>query len=161
MRMILMKSQTSQMIQSVRPEIQMKKIKPRTELHGLLLVDKPTGMTSHDVVSRIRRLAETKEVGHTGTLDPLASGLMVVLLGEATKLSSIVTEGDKAYEVQVQLGIETDTLDITGQILRQNPVSVDQDQVVRCASSLIGEIQLPIPLYSAKKIDGLKLYEYA
>lgn len=138
-----------------------KQPKSRTSLHGLLLVDKPSGMTSHDVVSRVRRLAGTKEVGHSGTLDPLASGLMVVLLGEATKLSSIVTEGDKAYEVQVQLGIETDTLDITGQVEKTNPVTVKKDDVVAKALSLLGEMQLPIPLYSAKKIDGKKLYEYA
>lgn len=135
--------------------------KPRTSLHGLLLVDKPSGMTSHDVVSRVRRIAGTKEVGHSGTLDPLASGLMVVLLGEATKLSSIVTEGDKAYEVQVQLGVETDTLDITGQIEKTNPVNLKKDQVIAQALNLLGEMQLPIPLYSAKKIDGKKLYEYA
>lgn len=135
--------------------------KPRTSLHGLLLVDKPSGMTSHDVVSRVRRLAGTKEVGHSGTLDPLASGLMVVLLGEATKLSSIVTEGDKAYEVQVQLGIETDTLDITGQVEKTTPVTVKKDEVIAKALALLGEMQLPIPLFSAKKIDGKKLYEYA
>ncbi|AZZ38351.1 tRNA pseudouridine(55) synthase TruB [Bdellovibrio sp. qaytius] len=130
-------------------------------MHGLLLVDKPSGMTSHDVVSRVRRLANTKEVGHSGTLDPLASGLMVVLIGEATKLSSIVTEGDKAYEVQLQLGIETDTLDITGQVEKTTPVNLKKDDVVAAALKLMGEMQLPIPLYSAKKIDGKKLYEYA
>lgn len=140
---------------------QSKQPKPRTSLHGLLLVDKPSGMTSHDVVSRVRRLAGTKEVGHSGTLDPLASGLMVVLLGEATKLSSIVTEGDKAYEVQVQLGIETDTLDVTGQVEKTTPVTVKKDEVIAKALALLGEMQLPIPLFSAKKIDGKKLYEYA
>ncbi|MES2801080.1 MAG: tRNA pseudouridine(55) synthase TruB [Bdellovibrionota bacterium] len=135
--------------------------KPRTNLHGLLLVDKPSGMTSHDVVARVRRLANTKEVGHSGTLDPLASGLMVVLIGEATKLSSIVTEGDKAYEVQLQLGIETDTLDITGQVEKTNLVTVKKQDVIAQALKLMGEMQLPIPLFSAKKIDGKKLYEYA
>lgn len=135
--------------------------KPRTHLHGLLLVDKPSGVTSHDVVSRVRRLAQTKEVGHSGTLDPLASGLMVVLLGEATKLSSIVTEGDKAYEVQVLLGVETDTLDITGVIEKQSQVTCLKAQVVGAALALKGEMSLPIPLYSAKKIEGQKLYEYA
>ena len=138
-----------------------KQPKPRTSLHGLLLVDKPSGMTSHDVVSRVRRLANTKEVGHSGTLDPLASGLMVVLIGEATKLSSIVTEGDKAYEVQLQLGIETDTLDITGQVEKTTPVNLKKDEVIAKALKLMGEMQLPIPLFSAKKIDGKKLYEYA
>lgn len=139
----------------------MKMSKPRTSLHGLLLVDKPSGMTSHDVISRVRRLANTKEVGHSGTLDPLASGLMVVLIGEATKLSSIVTEGDKAYEVQLQLGIETDTLDITGTVEKTNPVNLKKEDVIAAGLNLIGEMQLPIPLFSAKKIDGKKLYEYA
>lgn len=138
-----------------------KPTKLRTNLHGLLLVDKPSGMTSHDVVSKVRRLAGTKEVGHSGTLDPLASGLMVVLVGEATKLSSIVTEGDKAYEVQLQLGIETDTLDITGQIEKTSQVSVKKDEVIAKALTLAGVLNLPIPLFSAKKIDGKKLYEYA
>jgi len=138
-----------------------KQLKARTHLHGLLLIDKPTGLTSHDVVSRIRRLAGTKEVGHSGTLDPLASGLMVVLLGEATKLSSIVTEGNKAYEVEVCLGIETDTLDITGTIVKTSNVSVSPAEVIAAALNLKGEWSLPIPLFSAKKIDGLKLYEYA
>lgn len=135
--------------------------KKRTDYHGLLLIDKPSGLTSHDVVSRVRRLASTKEVGHSGTLDPLASGLMVVLLGEATKLSSIVTEGDKGYIVELQLGIETDTLDSTGEVLSKKPVSVSEDHVLDVALKLKGTLSLPIPLYSAKKIDGQKLYEYA
>ena len=88
-------------------------------MNGLLLINKPTGLTSHDVVSRVRRILKTKEVGHSGTLDPLATGLMVLLIGEATKLSSYVTEGDKSYEVGIQFGITTDTLDITGQILSE------------------------------------------
>jgi len=136
-------------------------IKARTNLHGLLLVDKSSGMTSHDVVSRIRKIAKTKEVGHTGTLDPLASGLMVVLLGEATKLSSIVTEGDKSYLVELCLGIETDTLDITGQIIKQSSVNLAPESVIDTALTLSGDFVLPVPLYSAKKIDGRKLYEYA
>jgi len=135
--------------------------KARTNLHGLLLVDKSSGMTSHDVVSRVRKIAKTKEVGHTGTLDPLASGLMVVLIGEATKLSSIVTDGDKSYLVELCLGIETDTLDITGQIVKQIPVDLDSQFVIDTALALSGELELPVPLYSAKKIDGRKLYEYA
>lgn len=135
--------------------------KVRTSLHGLLLVDKPSGMTSHDVVSRVRRIAGTKEVGHSGTLDPLASGLMVVLIGEATKLSSIVTEGDKAYEVQIQLGLETDTLDVTGQVEKTFHVHCKKEEVIAKALALKGQLQLPIPIFSAKKIDGKKLYEYA
>lgn len=130
-------------------------------MHGLLLVDKPSGLTSHDVVARVRRLFGTREVGHSGTLDPLASGLMVLLIGEATKLSQYVTEGDKAYQVEFKLGVTTDTLDITGQVESEKEVTCSAEQVRTAALGLTGEIQLPIPMYSAKKIDGKKLYEFA
>lgn len=130
-------------------------------MNGLLLINKPTGLTSHDVVSRVRRILKTKEVGHSGTLDPLATGLMVLLIGEATKLSSFVTEGNKSYEVGVKLGVSTDTLDITGQVLSEKQVTQNSSQILEMALSLIGEMNLPIPMYSAKKLDGKKLYEYA
>ena len=130
-------------------------------MNGLLLVNKPSGMTSHDVVSRVRRILQTKEVGHSGTLDPLASGLMVLLIGEATKLSAFITDGDKAYQVGFRLGYTTDTLDTTGQVLTESPVLSTLDQVQEVALKSSGELELPIPLYSAKKIEGKKLYEYA
>jgi tRNA pseudouridine55 synthase len=130
-------------------------------MHGLLLVDKPQGLTSHDVVARVRRLFGTREVGHSGTLDPLASGLMVLLIGEATKLSQYVTEGNKSYQVGFKLGFTTDTLDTTGTIQTENKVDVSEDQIRNKALSLLGELSLPIPIFSAKKIDGKKLYEYA
>ena len=130
-------------------------------MNGLLLVNKPSGMTSHDVVSRVRRLLNTKEVGHSGTLDPLATGLMVLLIGEATKLSSFVTEGDKSYTVGVKLGTVTDTLDITGQVLEEKKVSATPQEVLNAALKLSGEFNLEVPMYSAKKVDGKKLYEYA
>lgn len=130
-------------------------------MSGLLLVDKPTGMTSHDVVAQARKILQTREVGHSGTLDPMASGLMVLLIGEATKLSSYVTDGDKTYIVQFKLGIETDTLDSTGEILKTTPVTVNHHEVLKAAQELQGEVKLPIPMYSAKKIDGKKMYEYA
>lgn len=130
-------------------------------MNGLLLVNKPVGLTSHDVVSRVRRIMQTKEVGHSGTLDPLASGLMVLLIGEATKLSSFVTDGDKSYQVGLKLGVTTDTLDITGEVLTEKPVSCTDLQIIDEALKLQGELNLPIPMYSAKKIDGKKLYEYA
>ena len=129
--------------------------------HGLLLVNKPSGCTSHDVVSQARKIFKTKEVGHSGTLDPLASGLMVLLIGEATKLSSYITEGDKAYQVEIQLGIQTDTLDTTGTVIQELPIHVSEAEIIKKALSLTGELSLPIPIYSAKKIDGKKLYEYA
>ena len=130
-------------------------------MNGLLLINKPTGLTSHDVVSRVRRILNTKEVGHSGTLDPMATGLMVLLIGEATKLSSYVTEGDKSYEVGVKLGVTTDTLDITGQVLTEKQVLNSDFEIDNTAMQLAGEFQLPIPMFSAKKIDGKKLYEYA
>ncbi len=130
-------------------------------MNGLLLVNKPSGMTSHDVVSVVRRALNTREVGHSGTLDPMASGLMVLLIGEATKLSSYVTEGNKSYEVGLKLGVTTDTLDMTGQILTEKQVTCSEAEVAKSALALVGEMSLPIPIFSAKKIDGKKLYEYA
>ncbi len=130
-------------------------------MNGLLLVNKPSGLTSHDVVARVRRILGTKEVGHSGTLDPLASGLMVLLIGEATKLSAYVTEGDKSYQVSLKLGVTTDTLDSTGKVLSEKPVTTAPDEVTKTALSLAGDFNLPIPMFSAKKVDGKKLYEYA
>ena len=126
-----------------------------------MLVDKSPGMTSHDIVAQTRRIFQTKEVGHSGTLDPMASGLMVLLLGEATKLSNYITDGDKAYVVDVRFGIETDTLDTTGTILQEKPVSKSHEEIQKIAFDFSGEFELPIPMYSAKKIDGKKMYEYA
>ncbi len=133
----------------------------KSTLNGLLLVDKPTGITSHDVVAQARKILQTREVGHSGTLDPLATGLMILLIGEATKLSSYVTDGDKTYRVRFKLGIETDTLDSTGEILKTTAVSASVSDVQKLALKISGEISLPVPMYSAKKIDGKKLYEYA
>ena len=130
-------------------------------IHGLLLVQKPSGVTSHDVVSRVRRHLGIKEVGHAGTLDPLAEGLMVLLLGEATKLSSYVLEQDKQYIVTLKLGIVTDTLDITGKITNLNPVTNNNDELIKSALNLNGEFLWEVPLYSATKVSGQKLYEQA
>ncbi len=130
-------------------------------MNGLLLVNKDAGMTSHDVVARVRRLLNTREVGHSGTLDPMATGLMVLLIGEGTKLSSFVTEGDKSYNVGFRLGVTTDTLDTTGTVLTEKQVLNSDEEVSATALALTGEFQLPIPMFSAKKIDGKKLYEYA
>lgn len=129
--------------------------------HGLVLVRKPSGMTSHDVVSRLRRILGTKSVGHAGTLDPMAEGLMVALVGEATKLSQYILEGDKAYQLKARLGLDTDTLDITGQTLKTSPVNVTLEQVRDTGLSLQGEMSLKVPIYSAIKIQGQKLYDYA
>lgn len=131
------------------------------ELHGLLPIDKPQGVTSHDVVARVRRLIGQKSVGHTGTLDPLASGLMVLVLGEATKLSNYILDGDKGYEVGFRLGVETDTYDITGQVLSEKPVTSSSEEVNAQVFSLHGSFNWQVPVYSAKKVEGEKLYEKA
>lgn len=130
-------------------------------LNGLLLVNKPSGITSHDVVGRTRRALNMRDVGHTGTLDPLASGLMVILLGEGTKLSDYILNGDKSYRVKVKLGIKTDSLDITGRILSQDDVALDSNVIVAAATQLQGKFNWPVPLFSATKVDGKKLYEFA
>lgn len=129
--------------------------------HGVLLIDKPSGITSHDVVSKIRRKFSQKAVGHAGTLDPLASGLLILLLGEATKLSDYLLNNDKGYDVDVLFGIETDTLDITGETLKETVVDVNPEHANQMALSLSGALMLDVPKYSAVKKDGKKLYDYA
>ncbi len=129
--------------------------------HGLLLIDKPSGCTSHDVVARARKCLGQKDIGHTGTLDPLASGLMVLVLGEATKLSDYLTAEDKAYVADLRLGVTTDTLDRTGKILCEQVIDLSEDVITKAAKSLQGEFNWPIPMFSAKKVDGEKLYEKA
>lgn len=130
-------------------------------LHGLLLVDKPSGITSHDVVAKARHCLGMKAVGHAGTLDPLATGLIVLLLGEATKLSDYVLNADKSYEVKVRLGLITDSLDITGRVLERRAVNVLEETLKRAIWDAQGELSLPVPAYSAVKVGGKKLYELA
>lgn len=132
-----------------------------TQFHGLLLVDKPSGISSHDVVARLRRILGTKAVGHSGTLDPMASGLMACLINEGTKLSQYILEGDKGYRVRAQLGVRTDTLDTTGEILEQKSVDVSRERILEEALKIQGEMELEVPIYSAIKVQGKKLYEYA
>lgn len=128
---------------------------------GLLLVDKPTGMTSHDVVASVRRIASQKQVGHAGTLDPLATGLMVVLLGEATKLSDFLLNGDKSYKVRLHLGVKSDTGDRDGTILDRKVVDLTKEKIEAAVNSLAGEFMWPVPIYSAMKVQGEKLYDKA
>ncbi len=129
--------------------------------HGLLLVDKPKGITSHDVVARVRRIGQIKEVGHAGTLDPLATGLLVLLVGEATKLSSYLLNADKSYFVKGRLGIITDTLDITGTIQKQQSIESTVSQISDAVLSAQGKLILPVPVYSAVKTSGMKLCDKA
>lgn len=129
--------------------------------HGLLLIDKISGISSHDVVARARRILGTRAIGHSGTLDPMASGLMVLLMNEATKLSHYILEQDKEYIVRAQLGVITDTLDVTGEILERRSVDVSSQKLEQAALSLRGDFEWNVPMYSAAKVDGKKLYEYA
>lgn len=128
---------------------------------GILLVDKPSKMTSHDVVSKIRKIYGTRKVGHTGTLDPMATGLLCVLVGTAVKASSFITEADKQYTAEMKLGILTDTADTTGKILFSSDSIPSGDAVISAAKSFIGEYMQVPPMYSAIKVDGKKLYELA
>ena len=128
---------------------------------GLLLVDKPPGITSHDVVSRLRDATGIARVGHAGTLDPFATGLLVVLLGRATRLSQFFVGMDKAYWLRLRLGEASDTLDVTGTVVQRRPVCVTASQLVSAADSFLGEItQLP-PMFSAVRVGGQKLYRIA
>lgn len=129
---------------------------------GLLLVDKPQGVTSHDVVAKARKIFKRKDIGHAGTLDPLATGLLVLLVGQATKLSDFILNGDKKYRAKFVLGKVTDTDDITGSVISQtDDFEVTESQVKEVMLSLSGYLELPVPIYSAIKVKGKKLYEKA
>ncbi|MDP3130151.1 MAG: tRNA pseudouridine(55) synthase TruB [Bacillota bacterium] len=131
-------------------------------MDGILLVDKPRGMTSHDVVFKVRKTLSEPRIGHTGTLDPMASGLLVLCLGKATKLVRYLTEHDKVYEATIQVGIATDTDDITGATIATRPVeTLDAARVDAVLASFLGTSEQMPPAYAAIKVDGRKLYEYA
>ena len=130
--------------------------------HGLLLIDKDAGMTSHDAVQRVRRILRQKRVGHTGTLDPDATGLLVLTLGKATRLTRFFIQAPKVYEGSVRLGISTDTYDASGEVVAQRPVEgVDPARVGAAMAELEGTYQQTPPPYCAKKIGGVKYYELA
>ena len=128
---------------------------------GLLLVNKPEGMTSFGVVSRIKRLTGEKRVGHTGTLDPMATGVLPILIGRATALSSYLLNADKGYKARVLLGTVTDTEDITGTVTQSSQVKCDNSQICETLEKFIGKQQQIPPMYSALKKDGVRLYELA
>ncbi len=131
------------------------------EISGVLLIDKPAGITSHDVVGRIRKLYNTKKVGHTGTLDPLATGLLVVLVGRAAKAAEYLVSDNKRYTAGMKLGLTTDTEDITGIILSESDKKVSEDEVRAAVNSFVGDTMQTPPMYSALKIDGQKLVDLA
>lgn len=130
-------------------------------MFGILNVYKPKGMTSHDVVSFVRRKLHMKRVGHTGTLDPMAEGVLPILIGKATKLSDMIMADEKRYLARVRLGIVTDTDDVSGVTLETKEVSVDEEEILKAVDSFIGEIDQIPPMYSAIKVNGQKLYQLA
>jgi tRNA pseudouridine55 synthase len=128
---------------------------------GVLVIDKPVGMTSHDVVQVVRRGTGIRRVGHTGTLDPRASGVLVVLVGPAVRLSEYVSASDKRYQAIVRLGESTDTFDADGEVTRRSPVEITQEQIEEALTQFEGTVEQVPPAYSAKKINGERAYELA
>ena len=128
---------------------------------GLLLLNKPEGITSFSAVSAIKRLAGEKRVGHTGTLDPMATGVLPILIGRATVLSGLMLDADKKYIATVKLGVTTDTDDITGEILSQSEVDVTEQQLKEALIHFTGKLSQKPPIYSAIKKDGVRLYKLA
>jgi len=134
-------------------------------MNGVLVIDKSSGMTSHDVVARARHILHERRIGHTGTLDPFATGVLVIMLGKATRLSQFLTGVDKEYEAIIRLGYSTDTGDRTGKPLSGPPPAQvrnwTEEEIEAALQSLRGDIDQIPPMYSAKKVEGKKLYELA
>ena len=135
-------------------------------MNGILIINKPRGITSHDVVNIVRRAYKTKKVGHVGTLDPIASGVLVVCVNQATKLAPYLESDDKVYECEVLVGKATDTYDITGTVTEEveeeeEVFNLTTDEVDKCLLKFKGELEQYPPIYSAIKVNGKKLYQYA
>ena len=131
-------------------------------MNGVINIYKNTGMTSFDVVAMVRRVAKMKKVGHTGTLDPAASGVLPVCLGKATKIIDYIMENKKVYRVNLKLGMVTDTYDLEGEVLREEAAShITKDEILNCINSFVGTIDQVPPMYSALKQNGVRLYELA
>ena len=131
-------------------------------INGFVVIDKPAGITSHDVVSRVRRILGTRKVGHTGTLDPFATGVLPVAVNDGTKVIPFLDEGSKCYEALLRLGVTTDTLDMTGTILSElDPSGITREQFIDCLSDFTGSLSQTPPMYSAIKQNGQPLYKLA
>ena len=131
------------------------------DFQGIIVIHKEKGFTSHDVVAKLRGILHMKKIGHTGTLDPDATGVLPVALGKGTKLVDLLTDKEKTYEAVLHLGIDTDTQDMSGTVLEERPVNVTEEEVRKVLKSFVGEqLQVP-PMYSALKVNGKKLYELA
>lgn len=130
-------------------------------LNGIIIIHKEAGFTSHDVVAKMRGICGQKKIGHTGTLDPEATGVLPVCLGSGTKLCDMLTEKDKEYVAELRLGVATDTQDMTGQVLFEKAVEAGEEEVRRTILGFAGDYQQVPPMYSALKVNGRKLYELA
>ncbi len=130
-------------------------------MNGFLVVDKPPGLTSHDVVLKVRRLFKVKKVGHCGTLDPMATGVLVLGLGKGTKLSRFLHLDPKEYQGEITLGVTTDTLDATGRVVEERPVEVSEEKIKETLEEFEGEITQIPPMTSAIKVNGVPLYVLA
>lgn len=130
-------------------------------MEGIVLINKDKNKTSRDIVNELTHIFGTKKIGHTGTLDPIATGVLVVCIGKYTKLVNTLVSLEKEYIATIKLGIKTDTLDITGNVLEKRKCVVEKEKLKNELKSLIGEVKQTVPIYSAKKVNGKKLYEYA
>ena len=127
----------------------------------VIVINKEINKTSRDIVNELNKVLGTKKIGHTGTLDPIAKGVLVICVGKYTKLVNSLTSLNKEYIATIKLGIKTDTLDITGNIIEEKEFNVDKEKVINTLNSFLGESIQEVPAYSAVKINGKKLYEYA
>lgn len=133
----------------------------KSENNGILIIDKEAGFTSRDVINALGKAFHTKKIGHTGTLDPLATGVLVVCLNKATKIAEVLTSLEKEYIAHFKFGLLTDTLDVTGKVLREENTEFSKEQINEVLKTMLGEYMQEVPLYSAVKVKGKKLYEYA
>jgi len=137
-------------------------LKPVKEIEGVLLVDKPSGMTSHDVVYRLRRKLQIQRIGHAGTLDPMATGLLVMLIGKATRISQYLISVDKVYEGEITLGSTTNSQDAEGEVMESRPVPpLTEEQLRDTMKTFLGDQYQTPPMFSAIKVGGVPLYKMA
>lgn len=130
-------------------------------MNGVILIDKEKGFTSRDVVNKVGGILHTKKIGHTGTLDPLATGVLALAIGDGLKLVDMMVSDIKEYEAEVKMGVLTDTLDITGEVLKISEIISSKDKIIEVLNSFLGRSIQEVPLYSSVKVNGKRLYEYA
>lgn len=130
-------------------------------MNGIIVINKEKNLTSRDIVNKACKYLKTKKIGHTGTLDPIATGVLVLCVGKATKLVETITSYDKEYIAEVILGLKTDTLDITGNVIKEEKASFSKAKIEKSLTKMLGIYEQTVPIYSAIKVNGKKLYEYA